>query len=70
MSSRIAHWLGVTGPSYNIDTACSSSHFAIMEAYRLIQSGECDAAIVVPICASILIHNLDFIVLVYIYYLL
>ncbi|XP_011705053.1 PREDICTED: fatty acid synthase-like isoform X2 [Wasmannia auropunctata] len=46
MANRISCWLGVTGPSYNIDTACSSSHFAMNEAYRQIRSGRCDAAIV------------------------
>ncbi|XP_070148748.1 fatty acid synthase-like [Polyergus mexicanus] len=49
IASRISHWLGITGPSYNIDTACSSSHFAMMEAYRMIRSGICEAAIVASI---------------------
>ncbi|XP_039312737.1 fatty acid synthase [Solenopsis invicta] len=56
---RISHWLGVTGPSYNIDTACSSSHFAINEAYRHIRSGDCDAAIVAT--ANLCLHpNIQF----------
>lgn len=42
----ISYWLGISGPSYNIDTACSSSNFAMTDAYKLIRSGECDAAIV------------------------
>ncbi|XP_039312740.1 fatty acid synthase-like [Solenopsis invicta] len=46
---RISHLLGVTGPSYNIDSACSSSQFAIHEAYRHIRSGDCDAAIVATV---------------------
>ncbi|XP_071569274.1 fatty acid synthase-like isoform X1 [Temnothorax nylanderi] len=54
MAKRISYWLGIIGPSYNIDTACSSSNFAMMEAYRLIRSGECDAAIVAS--ANICLH--------------
>ncbi|XP_025162455.1 fatty acid synthase-like [Harpegnathos saltator] len=46
LANSISHWLGLTAPSYTVDTACSSSHFAIAEAYRMIRSGECDAAIV------------------------
>ncbi|XP_050452236.1 fatty acid synthase-like [Cataglyphis hispanica] len=49
IASRISYWLGVTGPTYNIDTACSSSHFAMVEAYRMIRSGICEAAIVASI---------------------
>ncbi|XP_025155072.1 LOW QUALITY PROTEIN: fatty acid synthase-like [Harpegnathos saltator] len=44
--NSISNWLGLTGPSYIVDMACSSSHFAIAEAYRMIRGGECDAAIV------------------------
>ena len=46
IGERISYLLGVTGPTCNIDTACSSSHFAMVEAYRMIRSGICDAAIV------------------------
>ncbi|XP_025263529.1 fatty acid synthase-like [Camponotus floridanus] len=46
LANKISYWLNVTGPSYNIDSACSSSHFAMIEAYNLIRSGICDAAIV------------------------
>ncbi|CAL1678458.1 unnamed protein product [Lasius platythorax] len=49
IANRISYWLGVTGPSYNIDTACSSSHFAMVEAYRMIRSGICEAAIVASV---------------------
>ncbi|KAF7404756.1 hypothetical protein HZH66_003662 [Vespula vulgaris] len=38
--------LGVTGPSYNVDTTCSSSHSAMKYAYRAIRSGQCDYEIV------------------------
>jgi len=46
LANRISQWLGVTGPSCTIDTACSSSLFALEHAYRIMRSGECDAAIV------------------------
>lgn len=35
-----------SGPSYAIDTACSSSMFALQQALTSIRSGQCDAAIV------------------------
>lgn len=41
-----ARYLGVTGPSYTISTACSSSAKVFASARRLISSGRCDAAIV------------------------
>ncbi|KAL0099538.1 hypothetical protein PUN28_019748 [Cardiocondyla obscurior] len=46
VANVISHWLGVTGPSHNIDTACSSSNYAIVKAYELIRAGDCDTAIV------------------------
>ncbi|KAK2585487.1 hypothetical protein KPH14_010141 [Odynerus spinipes] len=46
LANRISYWLGVTGPSYNIDSACSSSLFALEHGYKAIRSGQCDAAIV------------------------
>ncbi|EFN69124.1 Fatty acid synthase [Camponotus floridanus] len=49
LANRISYWLNITGPSYNIDTACSSGHFAMVEAYNLIRSGICDAAIVASV---------------------
>ncbi|CAL1678658.1 unnamed protein product [Lasius platythorax] len=59
IANKISHWLGVTGPSYNIDTGCSSSHFAMVEAYRMIRSGICEAAIVasVNLCIHPLVTN-------------
>ncbi|XP_023313671.1 fatty acid synthase-like [Trichogramma pretiosum] len=46
LSNRISYWLGVTGPSYTIDTACSSSMYAFEHAYRAIKEGLCDTALV------------------------
>ncbi|XP_024878981.1 LOW QUALITY PROTEIN: fatty acid synthase-like [Temnothorax curvispinosus] len=64
VANTISYWLGVTGQSYNIDTACSSSIFAIVKAYEQIRSGNCDAAIIASasLCLSphyqLLFYNL------------
>lgn len=44
--NRISHWLDLTGPSFTIDAACSSSLTAVEQAYRSIKDGYCEAAIV------------------------
>ena len=41
-----ARYLGLSGLRYTISTACSSSAKAFGSAWRLLQSGRCDAAIV------------------------
>ncbi|XP_021929696.1 fatty acid synthase-like isoform X3 [Zootermopsis nevadensis] len=46
LANRISYWLGVHGPSYMLDSACSSSLYAIEHAYKAIQDGQCDSAIV------------------------
>nr|UEN71129.1 fatty acid synthase 1 [Glyphodes pyloalis] len=46
LANRISYWLGVTGPSYTVDSACSSSLYAVEHAFRAIRDGHCDAAIV------------------------
>ncbi|XP_017888250.2 fatty acid synthase-like, partial [Ceratina calcarata] len=46
LANRLSYFFGLRGPSYTIDTACSSSMFAIDQASRLIQQGICDAVIV------------------------
>ncbi|KAH9640519.1 hypothetical protein HF086_001568 [Spodoptera exigua] len=46
LANRISYWLGVTGPSYTVDSACSSSLYALEHAFRAIRDGHCDAAIV------------------------
>nr|QNU13192.1 fatty acid synthase 1 [Locusta migratoria] len=51
----IAYWLGVTGPVYVADTACSSSMFALDAAYQFIRTGKCDAAIVAG--ANLCLHE-------------
>ena len=45
-SLRIAHYLGITGFSTTISTACSSAANAILLGARLIKSGQLDTAIV------------------------
>jgi fatty acid synthase len=48
-ANRVSYALGLKGPSILLDTACSSSGFAINCAYSAIRGGECDAAL---ICGS------------------
>ncbi|KAI9043577.1 BcPKS20 [Aspergillus affinis] len=45
VSGRVSHHFGWTGPSQNIDTACSSAMVAIHQACRALQVGECTRAI-------------------------
>nr|CAD7589404.1 unnamed protein product [Timema genevievae] len=55
----------VSGPSYAIDTACSSSMFALQQAVNAMRTGQCDAAIVggVNLClkptCSLQFHRLN-----------
>lgn len=46
LSNRISYALGLTGPSVTLDTACSSSAYALDYAYQSIMSGSSDAALV------------------------
>ncbi|XP_065221118.1 fatty acid synthase-like isoform X2 [Planococcus citri] len=49
LSNRISNVLDIHGPSYCVNTACSSSLYAIDAAIKAIQRGQCEGAIV---CAS------------------
>ncbi|XP_065221121.1 fatty acid synthase-like [Planococcus citri] len=49
LSNRISNVLDIYGPSYCVNTACSSSLYAIDAAINAIQRGQCEGAIV---CAS------------------
>lgn len=44
--NRISYTFDLKGPSYAIDTACSSSMFALAQAVTAIRAGHCDAAVV------------------------
>uniref|UniRef100_A0A8D8UL46 Fatty acid synthase n=1 Tax=Cacopsylla melanoneura TaxID=428564 RepID=A0A8D8UL46_9HEMI len=46
LANRVSYWLGVNGPSYTVDSACSSSLYALEHAYKSIRDGHCDAAFV------------------------
>ncbi len=44
-ASRISLETGITGPVYNVSTACSSSNHAIGQAYWMVRNGVVDAAL-------------------------
>ncbi|SDH74004.1 Ketoacyl-synthetase C-terminal extension [Sinosporangium album] len=44
-AGRLAHALGLQGPTFALDTACSSSLVAVHNACRALAAGECDAAV-------------------------
>lgn len=46
LANRISYSLGLTGPSYLLDSACSSSMYAMDCAYSALMNGECDSALV------------------------
>lgn len=46
LANRISYSLGLTGPSFLLDTACSSSMYALDSAFTALRNGECDAALV------------------------
>jgi acyl transferase domain-containing protein len=46
LANRISHCFNLKGPSVTIDTACSSSIYALHQACAALRSGECDAAFV------------------------
>ncbi|KAH7383971.1 polyketide synthase [Pyrenochaeta sp. MPI-SDFR-AT-0127] len=46
MSNRISHVFNLHGPSFTIDTACSSSIYALHQALNAMKMGDCESAIV------------------------
>ena len=59
VSNRISHIFGLNGPSMTIDTACSSSLVALDAAFKSLEAGEVDTAIVAGV--NILVHPLPFV---------
>ncbi|MDA0565644.1 amino acid adenylation domain-containing protein [Streptomonospora sp. S1-112] len=45
LATRVSYKLGLTGPSVNVQTACSTSLVAVHQACRSLAAGECDAAL-------------------------
>ena len=45
IATRVAHKLGLTGPSVSVHTACSTSLVAICQALESLQRGNCDMAL-------------------------
>lgn len=45
VAGKVSHYFGWTGPSFTIDTACSSSAVAIHQACKALLTGECNAAV-------------------------
>ncbi|KAK8024082.1 polyketide synthase [Apiospora rasikravindrae] len=46
MANRISHVFNLQGPSLTLDTACSSTIYALHQAVQAIKNGDCDGAIV------------------------
>lgn len=46
MSNRITHTFNLKGPSMTLDTACSSSIYALHQAVTAIKTGDADSAII------------------------
>ena len=46
LANRVAFTFDFRGPSYTLDTACSSSMFALDAAHKSVMLGECDMALV------------------------
>ena len=45
LATRVSYRLGLTGPSMNVQTACSTGLMAVHLACRSISAGECEAAL-------------------------
>ncbi|XP_072763054.1 fatty acid synthase-like [Anoplolepis gracilipes] len=45
-ANMLSHFLDLKGPSYTVDSACSSSLYAMALGYYHIMSGQCDDAII------------------------
>lgn len=45
IATRVAHALNLTGPAINVNTACSTSLVAVIEACKSLEFGHCDVAL-------------------------
>ncbi|MCG6927684.1 MAG: amino acid adenylation domain-containing protein, partial [Acidobacteria bacterium] len=45
LASRVAHRLNLTGPAVAVQSACSTSLFAVVEAFHSLRSHQCDLAL-------------------------
>ena len=45
IATRVAHALNFTGPAINVNTACSTSLVALIEACKSLDAGHCDVAL-------------------------
>jgi 3-oxoacyl-[acyl-carrier-protein] synthase-1 len=46
LAGFVSHYLGLTGPSFVVSSACSSSAKVFANAVRMMEAGVCDAAVV------------------------
>lgn len=53
-SNRLSHTLDLKGPSFTLDSACSSAMYALLQAVNAMRLNQCDAALV---CGANLILN-------------
>ncbi|KAI1170031.1 polyketide synthase-like protein [Nemania sp. FL0916] len=49
LANRISHVFNLQGPSFTLDTACSSSIYCLHTAVNAIRAGDCDSAIVASV---------------------
>ncbi|HET7413945.1 MAG TPA: beta-ketoacyl synthase N-terminal-like domain-containing protein, partial [Pararhizobium sp.] len=59
VSNRISHVFSLRGPSLTVDTACSSSLVALDLAFKALEAGEIDLAIVGGV--NVLVHPLSYV---------
>lgn len=46
LANRLSFCLGLKGPSFGLDSACSSSLYALDLAVKAMRNGDCDSALV------------------------
>ncbi|XP_071965803.1 fatty acid synthase-like [Antedon mediterranea] len=57
LANRVSFFFDLKGPSYSLDTACSSGLLCLENAVQAIRSGQCDAAIVGGLNILLKPHN-------------